>query len=201
MKVILTSDIEDIGLEGELKTVSNGLARNYLIPHKLAIEATDSNLRDLEKKLEKLKQKREKIIADAHAFAEKVEGKLVSIESKVSDGEKMFGSVDARTIADAFMEQHGIEIERRNILLEKNIKSIGRFEVPVRVKAHIKTSITVEITAEQNEEEISEAEEEARQEAAGREADSEESSPEMPEAEDKEVEKTPELDRKMTVKY
>lgn len=201
MKVILTSDIEDIGLEGELKTVSNGLARNYLIPHKLAIEATDSNLRDLEKKLEKLKQKREKIIADAHAFAEKVEGKLVSIESKVSDGEKMFGSVDARTIADAFMEQHGIEIERRNILLEKNIKSIGRFEVPVRVKAHIKTSITVEITAEQNEEEISEAEEEARHEAAGREADSEESSPEIPEAEDKEVEKTPELDRKMTVKY
>lgn len=193
MKVILTSDIEDIGLEGELKTVSNGLARNYLIPRKLAIEATDSNLRDLEKKLEKLKQKREKIIADARAFAEKVEGKPVSIESKVSDGEKMFGSVDARTIADAFMEQHGIEIERRNILLEKNIKSIGRFEVPVRVKAHIKTSITVEITAEQNEEEISEAEEEAGYETAGREVEGEGSPPEMPEADGKEAGETPDL--------
>ncbi len=151
MKVILTSDIDNIGLAGEIKIVKNGLARNYLIPQKLAIEATDSNLRNWEKKLEDLKQEREKIISDARERAEQIEGTVVSIESKVSEGEKIFGSVNVQTIAEALKEQHGIEIERKNILLEKNLKSTGRFEVPVRVKAHIKATVTVEITAEEEE--------------------------------------------------
>ncbi len=163
MKVILTSDIDDIGLTGEVKTVRNGLARNYLIPQKLAIEATDSNLRDWEKKLEKLGKKREKTISDAKEIADKIEATVISIESKISDGQKMFGSVNVQTIADALEEQHGMKVEKKQILLEKNIKSIGRFEVPIRVKANIKASVIVEITAEEDEKkaqvEMEEAEE------------------------------------------
>ena len=151
MKIILTSDIDDIGLAGEVKTVKNGLARNYLIPRKLAIEATETNLRDWRKKLESLKLKREKTITEAQIVAEKIDGTLIEIETKLSDGEKMFGSVSVQTIAEALRERYGIEIEKQNILLEKNIKSIGRFEVPVRIKAQIKASVIVQITAEENE--------------------------------------------------
>lgn len=152
MEIILTSDIDDIGLAGEVKTVKNGLARNYLIPGKLAIEATEANLRDWRKKLEVLKQKREKNIAEAQAFADKIDGTVIKIETKLSDGKKMFGSVSVQTIAEALKEQYGLEVEKRNILLEKNIKFIGRFEVPVRVKAHIKASVIVQITTEEDEE-------------------------------------------------
>ncbi len=164
MRVILTSDVDNIGLAGEIKTVRKGLARNYLFPQKLAIEATRSNLRDWEKKLEALKEKREKTIADAQAFADKIEGTVISIETKLSQGQKMFGSVNVNTIEEALKEQHGIEIEKKNILLEKNIKSVGRFDVPIRVKAQIKTSIVVQITAEEDEEE-KEAQEVAAAEA------------------------------------
>jgi len=153
MRVILTSDVDNIGLAGEIKTVRNGLARNYLFPQKLAIEATRANLQDWEKKLEALKQKREKTIADAQELADKIEGTVISIETKISQGQKMFGSVNANRIVEILKEQHGIEVERKNILLEKNIKSIGRFDVPIRIKAHIKASIVVQIAAEENEEE------------------------------------------------
>ncbi len=152
MRVILTSDIDDIGLAGEVKNVKNGLARNYLIPQKLAIEATETNLRDWEKKLEALKQKREKTLADAREAAEKIDGTVINIESKISSGEKMFGSVNVQTIVDALKEQHGLEIEKKNVLLEKNIKSIGKHEVPVRIKAQIKASIIVEIEGDEEEE-------------------------------------------------
>ncbi|QMU55917.1 MAG: 50S ribosomal protein L9 [Candidatus Mycalebacterium zealandia] len=157
MKIILTSDIDDIGLAGEVKTVKNGLARNYLIPRKLAIKATEVSLRDWRKKLEVLKEKREKTIAEAQTVADKINGTVIEIESKLSDGEKMFGSVSVHTIAEVLKERHGLEIEKRNILLEKNIKSIGRFEVPIRIKAHIKASVIVQITAEQDEEALAAA--------------------------------------------
>lgn len=152
MKVILTSDIDDIGFAGEIKVVKNGLARNYLIPKSLAIEATAANIRDWEKRLENLRLKREKVIADAEKTAGDIEGKVITMEFKVSSGEKMFGSVTAQTIADALKEQHGITVEKRNILLEKNIKSVGTHDVPVRIKGHIKATVIVDIKPDKEEE-------------------------------------------------
>ena len=152
MKVILTSDIDDIGFAGEIKVVKNGLARNYLIPKSLAIEATATNIRDWEKRLENLRLKREKVIADAERTAGDIEGKVITMEFKVSSGEKMFGSVTAQTIADALKEQHGITVEKRNILLEKNIKSVGTHDVPVRIKGHIKATVIVDIKPDKEEE-------------------------------------------------
>ena len=174
MKVILTSDIDDIGFAGEIKTVKNGLARNYLIPKDLAIEGTAANIRDWEKRLEALRLKREKVIAEAEKTAGEIEGKVITMESKVSSGEKMFGSVTAQTIADALKEQHGITVEKRNILLEKNIKSVGTHDVPVRIKGQIKATVTVEIKSDKPEE----IEEETDMEAA----------PEQPETESAEAE-------------
>lgn len=161
MKVILTSDIDDIGFAGEIKIVKNGLARNYLIPKSLAIEATAANIRDWEKRLENLRLKREKVIADAEKTAGDIEGKILTMESKVSSGEKMFGSVTAQTIADALKEQHGITVEKRNILLEKNIKSVGTHDVPVRVKGHIKATVVVEIKPDKEDEAAEETDMEA----------------------------------------
>ena len=152
MKVILTSDIDDIGFAGEIKVVKNGLARNYLIPKSLAIEATATNIRDWEKRLENLRLKREKVIADAEKTEGDIEGKVITMEFKVSSGEKMFGSVTAQTIADALKEQHGITVEKRNILLEKNIKSVGTHDVPVRIKGHIKATVIVDIKPDKEEE-------------------------------------------------
>lgn len=175
MKVILTSDIDDIGFAGEVKNVKSGLARNYLIPHKLAIEATAHNLRDWGKKLDVLKEKREKAIEEAGRTAASIEGKTVTMESKISSGEKMFGSVTVQNIAEAMMEQHGISIEKKNILLEKNIKSIGTHYVPVRIKGQIKATLIVEVASD----------EEEPPEAAGAQATpDEQTTPETPETEE-----------------
>ena len=129
MKVIFTQDVRGQGKKGELKEVSDGYARNYLLPRNMAMEATRDNLNAL-----KLKEKaREKQIAQEKAAAQEAAAKLkdiiVKIPSKAGASGRLFGSITSKEISDALQEQHGIVIEKNKIVQDEPIKSYGSFEV------------------------------------------------------------------------
>lgn len=147
MKVILTSDVETVGKQGEIKDVKDGLARNFLLPKKLAIRATPGNMKVWEQKSMALRKKEDKIKADAESFASRLEGTKITIPVKVGEEEKIFGSVTTQSISDALGEL-GYEVLKKQIDLENPIKTLGTHEVPVKLHKDVSANITVEVVEE-----------------------------------------------------
>ena len=148
MKVILTETVESIGQIGDVVNVAPGYARNFLFPKKLAMEATGGNVRELEHKKRMLAQKREKYRQEMLSYAEKLNTVTVSMRRKVSEEDKLYGSVSTGDIAKA-LEQKGFEIDRKDIVLEQPIKQLGEFSVTVRVDAQVSATIRVVIEKEE----------------------------------------------------
>lgn len=143
MKVIFNVDVKGQGKKGELKEVSDGYARNYLLPRKLASEATTDNINTLKLK-EKAKQAqiaREK--AEAAANAEKLSAVTVTIRAKAGGAGKLFGAVTSQEISDALKAQHGIEIEKNKIVQSEPIKTFGSYKV--KAKLGYEVSGTIEL--------------------------------------------------------
>ena len=143
MKVIFNVDVKGQGKKGELKEVSDGYARNYLLPRKLASEATADNINAL-----KLKEKakaaqiaREK--AEAEANAKKLGEITVTIRAKAGNAGKLFGAVTSQEISDALKEQHGIEIEKNKIVQADPIKTFGSYQVKAKLGYEISGTISV----------------------------------------------------------
>lgn len=147
MKVILIRDVEDIGKAGEVVNVSDGYARNYLFPRKLAIPATEENLRAIEKQKSMLKSKEEKERKKYEEIANKLEKVEVVIPKKAGQEGKLFGSVTNKDIEEA-LKAKGIDISRKYIILEEPIKSIGRYMVKVKLPYGIERTIAVTVEAE-----------------------------------------------------
>ena len=148
MKVILTESVESIGQIGDVVNVAPGYARNFLFPKKLAMEATGRNVRELEHKKRLLAQKREKQRQEMLSHAEKLNAVTLTLRRKVSEEDKLYGSVSAGDIAKA-LEQLGFETERKNIVLETPIKQLGEFNVSVRVDPQVSANIRVVIEKEE----------------------------------------------------
>jgi len=148
MKVILTESVESIGQIGEVVNVAPGYARNFLFPKKLAMEATGRNVRELEHKKRLLSQKREKQRQEMLSLAEKLNAVSISMRRKVSEEDKLYGSVSTADIAKA-LERQGFEVERKNIVLEQPIKQLGEFSVSVRVDAQVSATVRVVIEKEE----------------------------------------------------
>jgi len=147
MKIILKETINSLGIIGSEVAVAKGYARNYLFPQNKAVPATPQNRRML--KLDKVKfdlqiAKERKI---AEEMAEKLEGVSCTISAKVSEEERLYGSVTVRDIINALKKQD-ITIEKRMILLKEPIKTVGTFKVPIRVYKEVEPEINVEIVAE-----------------------------------------------------
>lgn len=143
MKVIFNVDVKGQGKKGEMKEVSDGYARNYLLPRKLASEATTDNINAL-----KLKEKAKAAqIAREKALAEEYAGKLravtVTIRAKAGSSGKLFGAVTSQEISDALKMQHGIEIEKNRIVQSEPIKSFGSYEVKAKLGYEISGTINV----------------------------------------------------------
>lgn len=143
MKVIFNVDVKGQGKKGELKEVSDGYARNYLLPRKLASEATADNINAL-----KLKEKakaaqiaREK--AEAEENAKKLQGITVNIRAKAGSGGKLFGAVTSQEISSALKEQHGISIEKNKIIQAEPIKTYGSYEVKAKLGYEVSGTIHV----------------------------------------------------------
>jgi len=147
MKIILMDDVATLGRRGEVHDVSDGYARNFLLPQKLALHATPANMKNLAQIKARQDAQAAKLQSDAQGQAQAIEALHYSQRRQASDEGRLFGSVGRADLA-AFLAQHGIEIERRRIGLDEPIKSVGEFTVPVRlhadVTAHLKVSVTRE---------------------------------------------------------
>lgn len=148
MKIILLEDVKSLGKKGEIVNVSDGYARNFVLPKKLGLEATSKNLNDL--KLQKANEEKvaKQILDEAKALAEKVEAGKVEVKIKVGEGGRTFGSVSTKEIAIAVKEQMGYDIDKKKIQLKDAIKTLGTHTVPVKLHQKVTAELKVIVTEE-----------------------------------------------------
>lgn len=145
MKVILLQDEKKLGKKGDIIEASEGYARNYILPKKIGVEATAKNLNDLKlKQAKEDRQAREQLDA-AKELAALLESKQVIVKIRAGEGGRAFGSVSSKEIAAACQAQHGIEIDRKKIVLTENLKSFGSYEVGVKLHPQVTGKLTVKV--------------------------------------------------------
>jgi len=145
MKVVLLQDVKDLGKKEQLVNVSDGYARNYLFPRKLAAEATSGKLKELEEKKNAEKIKKDKEKQAAKELADKL-GKLeVNFKVKAGENGKLFGSITSKDVADAIKSQHKTEIDKKKIVLHDAIKALGTYKVEIKVYPEISAVINVRV--------------------------------------------------------
>lgn len=144
MKIILLDDVTKVGRRGDVKDVSDGFARNFLIPKKLALSATAGNLKNLDHIKRQQDAKAGRIKADAEALRARIEGLAYEERRQASEEGKLFGSVTAQDIAD-FLGRQGVTMERRRIQLDDPIKSLGATAVPIRLHPEVMAQLTVQV--------------------------------------------------------
>lgn len=147
MKVILKETIDSLGIIGSEVVVAAGYARNYLLPQKKAVLATPENHRMLKQEKAKLNIQIAKERKIAEEMAQRLEGVVCKLQAKVSEEDRLYGSITTRDIVAALSAQD-IQIEKRMILLGEPIKTLGTFKVPIRIYTDVEPEITVEITPE-----------------------------------------------------
>ncbi|MCK9275827.1 MAG: 50S ribosomal protein L9 [Syntrophales bacterium] len=147
MKIILKQDIESLGKMGTIIKVSDGYARNYLIPKDLAVEANTRNIKAMEHEKRIISEKAEKEKGKAQATAEMLDRVVITLSRKVGEQDKLFGSVTSRDIEEALQDQ-GVVIDRKNIVLDEPIKSVGEFKVKVKLYSGVTGSIKVNVIGE-----------------------------------------------------
>lgn len=148
MQVILIQDVNNLGGANEVVTVKNGYARNFLIPQKVAVEASPSNLKQLEERLKQLKKKEDKMMAEINKVIAVLKEGPVKIGAKTGTSGKIFGSVTTVQIARAIREQKGYEVDRRKIHVLDEIKELGNFKAKVDFGNGHETELELEIIAE-----------------------------------------------------
>lgn len=146
MKVILLQDEKKLGKKGDIVEVSEGYARNYILPKKIGAEASAKNMNDLKlKKANDEKVAKEQLDA-AKAMAEDLEGRQVIVKIKAGEGGKTFGSVSSKEIAEAFKTQHNLDIDKKKIQMSESIKTFGAYEVPVKLHPKVTGKLHVKVT-------------------------------------------------------
>jgi large subunit ribosomal protein L9 len=144
MELILRADVENLGRLGDKVSVKPGYGRNYLIPQGLAMMASDANLRRFENERKKLQAKRDALVADAQSLSDRLAAIAVVIEVRVGEGAKLYGSVTSAIIADKLAEQ-GFEIDRKKIVLAEPIRSLGHYDVPVKLLPELRGTVRVSV--------------------------------------------------------
>jgi large subunit ribosomal protein L9 len=164
MELILRADVENLGRLGDKVAVKPGYGRNYLIPQGLAMLASDSNLRRFENERKKLQAKRDALASAAQSLADRLAATPLVIEVRVGEGDKLYGSVTSAIIADK-LAAAGIEIDRKKIVLAEPIRSLGHYEVEVKLLPELRGKVQVTIMRQGGAEE--EAAPEKQAEASG----------------------------------
>ncbi len=148
MIVILNRDVKGTGKAGDVVKVSDGYARNMLLPKGYATEATDGNIRNLEKQKAIAAEKKAEEKAAAQELGEKIAKLAVEIKTKAGEGGKIFGSITSKDIADALKEQHNITVDKKKIQLDGTIKQTGEVTVEIKLYPEVSTKLNVKIEAE-----------------------------------------------------
>jgi large subunit ribosomal protein L9 len=145
MKLILTADLPHVGKVGQVVDVANGYGRNYLIPHGFAIPATPSNERSLAQQQKARSAREAKDKAEAEVLAGQLQVLALSIAKKTGEGERLYGSVTSMDIAD-LLKARGIVLDRRRIVLDIPLKTLGTHRVPIRLHAEVVAEVEVAVT-------------------------------------------------------
>jgi large subunit ribosomal protein L9 len=148
MEVILREDIEKLGHRGQVVKVADGYARNFLLPKRLAVQATEANKKIVEQERQAHLRREAKLKNDAEDLAKMLSGVRVTIIQKAGESDQLFGSVTAKDVAEA-LEKQNFSIDRRKIHLEEPIKQLGQYQVPVRLHREVTAEITVEVVREE----------------------------------------------------
>jgi large subunit ribosomal protein L9 len=148
VKVILLKDIKDLGKTGEIKELADGYARNYLIPRGLAVEATPDKLKEIEEKNLKTQKNKQKEMASAEALKDKLNGKSVQISLKTGGGDKLFGAVTTKEIAELIEKQLKIKVDRKKIELDEPIKHLGDYNIKIKLYQSVQAEIKLTVAAE-----------------------------------------------------
>ncbi len=148
MDIVLLEDVKALGKKGQVVKVSDGYARNFILPKKLGVEATPKNLNEL--KLQKANEERQaaRLLAEAKELGEKLNAAKVTLAIKAGENGKAFGSVSGKEIASAVASQLGLELDKKKLVLPEPIKVLGTHEVPVKLHRDVTAKLTVEVVAE-----------------------------------------------------
>jgi large subunit ribosomal protein L9 len=147
MKIILLDDVQKLGRRGEVRDVSDGYARNFLIPQKLALSATAGNLKNLEHIKKQAHAKADRIKGDAETVRARIEQLTYEERRQASEEGKLFGSVTSQDLVE-FLDKHGVKVERKRVQLDEPIKSLGESVVPIRLHADVTAQLKVNVVRE-----------------------------------------------------
>ena len=145
MEVILKQDVKGTGKAGQVVKVSDGYARNKLIPGGLAVEATPANRKAIEREKAKAQEKYEADKAEALALAKELSDKIVVVKTKVGDNGRLFGAITSKDIAAAISEQTGVDVDKRKIVLDKPIKETGVETLEIKLFQEVNAKVVVKI--------------------------------------------------------
>ncbi len=148
MKVILLSDVKNLGKKGEVVNTSDGYARNFLFPRKLAQEATADNLHILNAKKETERRKKLAEIEEAQRIAEKLKNKEIKIVTKTGDNGRLFGAITSKDVAELINKQYGTQIDKKKIVMD-TLKLVGSYDIEVKIYPEVSTKMKVVIASEQ----------------------------------------------------
>ncbi len=148
MKVILLKDIKGTGKKGEIINASDGHARNYLIPRGFALEASDSNLRELAHQKASLKKREDEALAEANALKEKIEKQYkITIKAGAGEGGKLFGAITNKDVAENLKSVYGIDIDKKRISMDP-IKLLGAYNAVIKLHSGVSANLSIEVTGE-----------------------------------------------------
>lgn len=146
MKVILLQDVKSLGKKGQVVNVSDGYARNYVLPKKVGVEATDKNMNEL-----KLQKKHEDKVAaeklqEAKDLAAKLDKLTIEVKMRAGEGDRVFGSVSSKEIAEAAKKQLNLDLDKKKIQVDEPIKGFGTYEVPIKLHTEVTGRLHVNVT-------------------------------------------------------
>lgn len=148
MKIILLEDVKSLGKKGEIVTVSDGYARNMILPKKLGVEATSKNLNDLKLQNQHAEKVAQENFEAAQTLADSLKGKKVEVKMKSGEGGRTFGSISTKEIAEAAKKQLNMELDKKKMVLKDPIKSLGTYEVQIKLHPKVTGSLTVHVSEE-----------------------------------------------------
>ena len=146
MKVILLEDVKSLGKKGEIVNVSDGYARNMILPKKLGLEATSKNLNDLKLQNPHAEKVAQENLEAAKKFAEELKDKKVEVKMKSGEGGRTFGSISTKEISEAAKKQLNLELDKKKMLLKDPIKALGTYEVQIKLHPQVTGTFTVHVS-------------------------------------------------------
>lgn len=147
MKVIFLQDVKGQGKKGEVKDVSEGYARNYLIPRGLAQEASKGNMRTLEAQKQATERRKQQEKEEAQQLGKKLETMTIVIRAKAGEGGRLFGAITSKQVSEALAKE-GIKVDKRKIELDEPIRSLGVTKVPIKLHPEVRAALSVQVAEE-----------------------------------------------------